>query len=118
MSRGLGQIQRDCLRVIETRNHAGESPDTFAITCDVYAIKPDKHGDRLCNDAQHTAVKRALRTLRAAGRITGQDAGYARGRAHWTIEPAPDEVRAKREADAEMIALIRATWVKPQRSRS
>ena len=98
MSRGLGLIQRECLRVIETRNHAGEEPDTFAVTCDVYAIKADKRGNRLCSDAQHSAVKRALRTLRKSGRVAGQDEGNRFGRAHWTVEPVPDAIRVKREA--------------------
>jgi hypothetical protein len=33
---------------------------------------PDKNGDRLCSDAQHTSVKRALASLRRKGLVIGQ----------------------------------------------
>jgi hypothetical protein len=103
MSRGLGRTQRECLLSIETHNAGGEEPDTFKITCDVYAIKPDKHGSRMCSDTQHSAVKRALRTLRTAGRITGRDDGFIYGRAHWTLEPAPEAILALRNAEAKKL---------------
>jgi len=72
MSRGLGRIQRECLRVIESYEAAGKRPTTFSIVAEVYQIKPDRHGNRMCNDAQHTAVKRALSGLRRNGLAAGQ----------------------------------------------
>jgi len=72
MSRGLGRIQRECLRVIEVYLEAnGRPPNTFNVTVEVYQIKRDRHGNRTCNDAQHTAVKRALASLRRKGLVTG-----------------------------------------------
>ena len=78
MSKGLGRIQRECLRVIESYNVAGIEPTTFNIVADVYEIKRDQQGNRMGSDAQHTAVKRALGSLRRAGLVTGkQDMGRA-----------------------------------------
>ena len=74
MSRGLGRIQRECLRVIESYEKAGKEPTTFNIVADVYQIKRDRHGNRMRNDAQHTAVKRALAGLRRIGLVAGQQA--------------------------------------------
>ena len=59
MSRGLGRIQRECLRVIGEREAAGKESVTYNIVADVYRIEPDQDGNRMCNEAQHTAVKRA-----------------------------------------------------------
>jgi hypothetical protein len=63
MSRGLGQIQRECLRVIEAYAARCKMVTTFTIVAEVYQIKRDRRGNRMCNDAQHTAVKRALAGL-------------------------------------------------------
>jgi hypothetical protein len=71
MSRGHGKIQRECLRVIEASEAAGRKPTTFTVVADVYQLKPDKNGNRMCNDAQHTAVKRALSGLRRKGLVFG-----------------------------------------------
>ena len=72
MSRGLGRIQRECLRVIEEYEAAGHKPTTFNIVAQVYQIERDRHGNRMCNDAQHTATKRALASLRRKGLVSGQ----------------------------------------------
>jgi hypothetical protein len=69
MSRGIGRIQRECLRALGA---ATEPLNTFAITADVYQIKPDTYDNRMCNDAQHTAVKRALAGLRRKGLVVGR----------------------------------------------
>jgi hypothetical protein len=108
MSRGLGRIQRECLRVIEAYEAAGKRPTTFNIVAEVYQIKRDRHDNRMCNDAQHTAVKRALVGLRKKGLIKGQQAlaqlgddgptvlarCSVKGRAvrccYWSIPSAPD----------------------------
>jgi hypothetical protein len=72
MSKGLGRIQRECLRVIKACEAAGKRPTTFTVTVEVYRVEPAENGDRLCNDAQHTATKRALANLRRKGLIAGQ----------------------------------------------
>jgi|RhiMethySRZTD1v2_1073278.scaffolds.fasta_scaffold1034101_1 hypothetical protein len=72
MSRGLGRIQRGCLRVIEEYEAAGKMPTTFNIAAEVYRVRPDRHGNRMVSDAQHVATKRALATLRQKGLVSGQ----------------------------------------------
>jgi len=72
MSRGLGRIQRECLRVIEEYAQMGERPTTFTIAAEVYNVRPDRHGDRWVNDAQHSATKRALIGLRRMGLVAGE----------------------------------------------
>ena len=73
MSRGLGRIQRECLRIIEAyQEEIGRKPTTFDIIADVYQIKPDRNGDRMFNDAQHVATKRALAGLRRKGLVVGE----------------------------------------------
>ncbi len=51
---------------------ADTKPTTFNIVAEVYQIKRDRHGNRTCNDAQHTVVKRALAGLRHKGLVKGQ----------------------------------------------
>ena len=67
MSRGMGIIQRGCLKAIQ--QHDG--PTTYTIAADVYAIRRDRMGNRWISDAQHAAVRRALNGLRRKGLITG-----------------------------------------------
>ena len=74
MSRGLGRIQRECLRVIESYEAAGKIPTTINVAAKVYQIKPDRQGVRWINDAQYTATKRALAGLRRKGLVNGQQA--------------------------------------------
>jgi hypothetical protein len=68
MCRGLGRIQRDCLRVLAV----GERLTTFTIAAEVYQVKPDKNGIRWINNAQHVATGRALVNLREKGLIKGK----------------------------------------------
>jgi hypothetical protein len=72
MSKGLGRTQRECLRVIATYEATGKLATTFNIVAEVYRIKPDRDGNRRCNDAQHVAVKRALANLRRKGLVSGK----------------------------------------------
>jgi hypothetical protein len=67
MPKGLGRIQRGCLRVIEEYKVAGKRPTTLDIAAEVYQVRPD----RLSN-AQHVATKRALASLRRKGLVSGQ----------------------------------------------
>ena len=80
MSRGLGAVQLGCLASIAKHEGAfnpkaersiGDWPTTFTIAYDVYAVKSDRHGDRMCSEAQHVAVKRALSGLQRMGKIIG-----------------------------------------------
>jgi hypothetical protein len=72
MSKGLGRIQRGCLRVIEDYEAVGKRPTTFNIAAEVYRVRRDEHGNRMVSDAQHAATKRALASLCRMGLITGQ----------------------------------------------
>src|SRR6267142_7115596 len=72
MSKGLGRIQRECLRVIESWEVAVKKPTTFNIAAEVYQVRRDRHGNRMINDAQHVATKRALASLRHKGLVAGQ----------------------------------------------
>jgi hypothetical protein len=75
MSRGLGRVQRACLRVIEQYEAAGQRPTTLTITADVYRIKPDQNGKRRIGHAQHVSVKRALAVLQRKVLVLGQQHG-------------------------------------------
>jgi hypothetical protein len=72
MSKGLGRIQRECLRVIEEYEAAGRRPTTFNITAEVYQVTRDRHGRRTVSEAQHVATKRALANLRRRRFVFGQ----------------------------------------------
>jgi hypothetical protein len=74
MSRGLGRIERECLRVIEEYSSRRKRVTTNRIVAKVYQVKPDRRGVLIINDAQHTAVKRALAGLRRKGLVKGQQA--------------------------------------------
>jgi hypothetical protein len=56
MSRGLGWVQRECLRAIERCECTGKWATTFTIAAEVYRVKPDKNENRWINDTQHVAV--------------------------------------------------------------
>jgi hypothetical protein len=73
MSKGLGQIQRECLRVIEEHSAVCKRVTTTRIVVEVYRIKA-RRGVRRYTEAQHTAVKRALAGLRRKGLVKGQQA--------------------------------------------
>jgi hypothetical protein len=72
MSRGLGRIQREALRVIAGYEAAGKRPTTFTIAAEIYRVERDQDGNRWVNDAQHTATKRALANLRRKGLVSGR----------------------------------------------
>ena len=80
MSKGLGRIQRGCLRVIEDYEAVGKRPTTFNIAAEVYRVRRDEHGNRMVSDAQHAATKRALASLGRMGLITGNSILSWRGR--------------------------------------
>jgi hypothetical protein len=76
MSKGLGRIQRECLRVIDAYEVVGREPTTYNIVAKVYQVKRNERGVLVINEAQHSAVKRALANLRRRGLIVGmQDVG-------------------------------------------
>ena len=67
MSKGLGRIQRGCLRVIGQYEAAGKRPTMLNIASEVYRVRPDR-----LSDAQHVATRRALTSLRQKGLVSGQ----------------------------------------------
>jgi hypothetical protein len=105
MSRGLGKIQRECLRAIESGcKTAGLLPTTYNIVVEVYQIEPDGDDCRLFTDAQYVAVKRALASLRRAGLIDGFSApdhlrtefAVDHRTFFWSIKPAADKLEVAR----------------------
>jgi hypothetical protein len=98
MSRGLGRVQRECLRAIERCERTGKRATTFTIAADVYQVKPDKDGNRWINDAQHVATKRALANLRRKGLVSGEQVieVLADGTKIFVLAQAPDDGRAER----------------------
>jgi hypothetical protein len=68
MSKGLGRIQRECLRVIDRLDAMDMDVTTLVIAAEVYGIN---HID-LTSDAQRVAVKRALAGLRRKGLVIGK----------------------------------------------
>jgi hypothetical protein len=67
MSKGLGRIQRGCLRVLGEYEAAGKRPTMLNIASEVYRVSPDR-----LSDAQHVATRRALTSLRQKGLVSGQ----------------------------------------------
>ena len=90
MSKGLGYIQRGCLRVIEEYEAAGKRPTTFNVAAEVYRVRPDRRGNRMVSDAQYVATKRALASLRQKGLVSGQQ----------DVKVYPDETRILARANA------------------
>ena len=95
MGRGMGRVQRACLRVVEQYERDGRWPTTFNIAAEVYAVPPDQDSIRCVTDAQHVAVKRALAGLQRHGLVIGFRTGMQRspgvnGRTelchHWMTE--------------------------------
>ena len=81
MSRGLGRIERAVLAALAQC----ESNNALSLTCDVYNVERDADGNRWCNDAQHAAVRRALRKLLRVRLIEGQRAGWHDKRARYWL---------------------------------
>jgi hypothetical protein len=74
MSRGLGRIERECLRVIEVCEERGIAATTLKIAVNVYRVERDRRGIRVISVAEHTGTKRALASLRRKGLIKGHQA--------------------------------------------
>ena len=72
MSKGLGRIQRECLRVIEEYEAAGKRPTTLNIAAEVYQVERDRRDNRMVSDAQHVATKGLWRICRQKGLVSGQ----------------------------------------------
>jgi len=72
MSKGLGRIQRGCLRVIENYEAEGQRPTTFNIAAEVYRVRQDQRGNRMVSDAQLVTTKRVLASLDRMGLVTEQ----------------------------------------------
>ena len=67
MSKGLGRIQRGCLRVLGEYEAAGKRPTMLNIASEVYRVRPDR-----LSGAQHVATRRALTSVRQKGLVSGQ----------------------------------------------
>jgi len=76
MSKGLGRIQRGCLRVLGEYEAAGKRPTIPNIASEVYRVRPDR-----LSDAQHAATRLALASLREKGLVLEQ------GEIHFAPEP-------------------------------
>ena len=72
MSKGLGWVQRECLRAIRKFESVGQRPTTYDVVAEVYDVKQDQYGNQWINDAQYSAVKRALASLRRKGLVAGE----------------------------------------------
>ena len=64
MSKGLGYIQRGCLRVIEEYEAAGKRLTTFNVAAEVYRVRPDRRGNRMVSDAAPQEKGRGVRGSR------------------------------------------------------
>jgi hypothetical protein len=76
----------------------GKRPTTYNVAAEVYQIKPDRHGNRMINDAQHVATKRALGTLRRKGLVSGQQKAKINehGQKIFPLAVSPTDGRAER----------------------
>lgn len=70
--KGLGRIQRRCLRVIGKYEAAGKRPTMINITSEVYQVRADR-----LSDAQHNAARRALASLLQKGLISEIALGHS-----------------------------------------
>jgi hypothetical protein len=80
MSRGLGKLQRELLKILE---ESAEEINTITLAAEVYRVQPDADGFRGVNDAQHAAVRRALCGLRRQGLVVELGRRYRCNRCHW-----------------------------------
>ena len=67
MPKGLGRIQRGCLRVIEEYEAAGKRPTILSIAAEIYRVGPAR-----LSDAQIVATRQALASLRQKGLVSGE----------------------------------------------
>jgi hypothetical protein len=102
MSRGLGWLQRTVLQILEAQDRR---MDTFEITATTYSVEQDADGNRRWGtDAQHTAVRRALRRLAKQGKAVKLGRGYIRSRRYWanarfgTYDRINDLIRCRNSA--------------------
>jgi len=82
MSKGLGRIQRGCLRILGEYEAAGKRPTMLNIASEVYRVKPDR-----LSYEQHAATRRALGSLQQKGLVSGQEMFSWRGKGHkdWLV---------------------------------
>jgi hypothetical protein len=80
MSRGLGKLQRDLLEILE---ESDQEINTITLAAIAYRIQPDETGFRGINDAQHAAVRRALRGLHKRGLVVELGRRHRCNRCHW-----------------------------------
>src|SRR5215831_14443508 len=111
MSRGLGWVQS--ARLVIVKRHEGKRwPSTYTIAADVYQVKPDRNGDRLINDAQHVAVKRALEGLQRKGMVIGfRDTYHRRGERSFSSDIELCDVWMTEKGLTRWLANVRADFL-------
>jgi hypothetical protein len=72
MSRGLGWLQRECLRVIELYEADGKRPTTKDIAAVVCRVMPNSEGHPVISEAQHASTRDALYALRSRQLVEGK----------------------------------------------
>lgn len=82
MSKGLGRIQRGCLRVLGEYEATGRRATILDIASEVYRVRPDR-----LSDEQHAVTRRALASLQQKGLVSGQEIFSWRGKGHkdWLV---------------------------------
>jgi hypothetical protein len=80
MSKGHGKLQRRLLEILD----ASRAFETFELTAQVFAVRPDEHGRIIVTATQVVAVRRALQKLAHEGVI--YDLGYGGRRKVWANE--------------------------------
>ena len=75
MSRGLGKIQRLCLKVLSESDH----------TLDSISIAGMALGKKVVSDSEIVSFRRALRKLASLGLVVNMGRGYRWSRRHWAL---------------------------------
>ena len=76
MSRGTGGVQRAALQALQALDV--RMLDSIAVACEVYGHNP-------VTEAEVVSVRRALRSLAQAGKITDLGRGWHSGRRMWAL---------------------------------
>ena len=96
MSRGIGKVQSELLRILEREDRL----DTFQLAALVYQVKADEHGRTILTRSQLTAIRRGLQGLLKRGRIE-EFGRNSLGRMQWRRLSSRDRDIAKAETAIE-----------------
>ena len=92
MSRGIGKVQQDCLRVLRERRGELDSISIVAVSLGRLEITP----------AEHASYRRALRRLAKLGQVVDLGRGYRDRRRRWAVPEV-----AERQLKMEQLLLSR-----------